>query len=128
MLTLHNIPHDLPTIFLHKNRMETILQRILSGINLVALAIRRTHILRFTTHSWRQLGKQILPCSLYKIYITKYVGHLPICIPCESLRIKTISSLFCRIFNRIRCHFIQAWRCFDHITKRAKPHGSSIYG
>ena len=40
--------------------METILllKRILSGINLVAIAIRRTHILRFTTHSWRQLGKQ----------------------------------------------------------------------
>ena len=35
--------------------METILllKRILSGINLVALAIRTTHILRFTTHSWR---------------------------------------------------------------------------
>ena len=39
--------------------METILhfKRILSAINLLALAIRRTHILRFTTHSWRQLGK-----------------------------------------------------------------------
>ena len=36
--------------------METILhfKRILSGINFLALAIRRTHILRFTTHSWRQ--------------------------------------------------------------------------
>ena len=56
VLTLNNIPHDLPTIFLYKNRMETILhfKRILSGINLLALAIRRTHILRFTTHSWRQ--------------------------------------------------------------------------
>ena len=40
--------------------METILllKRILSGINLVALATRGTHILRFTIHSWRQLGKQ----------------------------------------------------------------------
>ena len=50
VLTLHNIPHDLPTIFLYKNRMETIslLKRMLSCINLVALATRRTHILRFT--------------------------------------------------------------------------------
>ena len=41
--------------------METILllKRILSGINLVALATRRTHILRFTTHSWRQLGSGV---------------------------------------------------------------------
>ena len=39
--------------------METTLhfKRILSAINLVTLAIRRTNILRFTTHSWRQLGK-----------------------------------------------------------------------
>ena len=50
--------------------METVLhfKRILSGINLVALTIRRTHILRFTTHSWRQLGKQkaVMKPIIYK--------------------------------------------------------------
>ena len=65
--------------------METILllKRILSGINLVALAIRRTHILRFTTHSWRQLGQtkgSSEACNLrvkwkyYRVLYTKFTS------------------------------------------------------
>ena len=59
--------------------METILhfKRILSAINLLALAIRRTHILRFTTHSWRQLGK--LKAVMNRAANTRYNCNALLC-------------------------------------------------
>ena len=97
--------------------METILhlKRILSGINLVALAIRRTYILRFTTHSWRQLGKQKAVAKPVIYIQVKWKYYRVIYTKFTSLSMfDTYLSVYLHSFVEfsivIRCHFIQAWR------------------